>query len=103
MYFDQNRRAIEAEKPTHSFEYEVLADSHIVGAGSWGPYIFRCLQIEPGPQGESRSICIRTEYPEFDLAGLAAQAGDDEIVLIAAEGDGVEDALFYGHAATRLH
>ena len=43
------------------------------------------------------------EYPQLDLAGFAAQMRDDEVVLIAAEGDGVQGALIYGHAATRLH
>ena len=33
----------------------------------------------------------------LNLVRLAAQAFDDEVVFVAAEGDGVEDVLIYGH------
>ena len=40
----------------------------------------------------------RAEHPELDLVGLAAEALDDESVLIAADSDGIQDILGYGHA-----
>ena len=39
----------------------------------------------------------RAEQAELDLVGLAAEALDDEVVFVAAESDGVEDFLVYGH------
>ena len=39
----------------------------------------------------------RAEHAELDLVRLAAQALDDQVVLVAAEGDGVEDLLVCGH------
>jgi hypothetical protein len=38
-----------------------------------------------------------TEDAELDLVWLAAEALDDEVVLVAREGDFVEGGLLYGH------
>jgi hypothetical protein len=39
----------------------------------------------------------RAEHAELDFVRLAAKALDDERVFVAAEGDGVEGLLIYGH------
>ena len=39
----------------------------------------------------------RAEEAQLNLVGLAAELLDDELVLVAAEGDRVEDGLFDGH------
>jgi hypothetical protein len=37
------------------------------------------------------------EETELDFVWLAAEAFDDEVAFVAAEGDGIEDGLVYRH------
>ena len=84
-------------------------DAHAVadvdGAGVLGAAAGEDVGALGGEQAEERLRVLvaavlapeRAEHAELDFVRLAAEAFDDEVVFVAAEGDGVEDCLVYGH------
>ena len=62
MYFIQNMEALKDEDvDSIVFEFEVIADAHIVGECTYGPYYFTVWE-PPKSEGEERKLCLRVPH-----------------------------------------
>lgn len=66
MYFIRNIEALKGEGvESHVTEYEVIADAHIVGEFTYGPYYFTIWEFSNKHEGEERKLCLRIRERAF--------------------------------------
>ncbi|HHT9123170.1 MAG TPA: hypothetical protein ACFYEF_09920 [Candidatus Wunengus sp. YC63] len=91
MHFIRNMEALNnADVKSHVTEYEVIADAHIVGEFSYGPYHFTIWEFSNKQAGETRKLCLRIREKAF--------SADDELWESAKRtgfyhGGGIADEL----------
>lgn len=73
MYFIRNMEALQNEPgETEVTEYEVIADSRVIGELTYGPYYLVIWEFSSKRQGEDRKLCLRIKekLPESDNPSL---------------------------------
>lgn len=66
MYFIRNIEALKGEGvESHVSEYEIIADTHIVGEFTYGPYYFTIWEFSNKHEGEERKLCLRIRERAF--------------------------------------
>jgi hypothetical protein len=66
MYFIRNIEALKSEGvESHITEYEVIADTHIVGDFTYGPYYFTIWEFSTKHEGEERKLRLRIRERAF--------------------------------------
>lgn len=67
MFWIRNKKYLKNELvESHITEYEVIADAHIVGGVTYGPYYFTIWEIGHKTEGELRRLCLRIQEKSFD-------------------------------------
>src|SRR3990167_5006504 len=67
MFWIQNKANLTDESvKSCTTEYEIIADAHIVGAITYGPYYFTIWEIGHKTEGELRRLCLRIQEKSFD-------------------------------------